>query len=53
MAVYNYAAAQSMKPPNLKEIAGPVRKRLEREGLTATDNRFQKLRESAGMRSEG
>ena len=39
--VYSHAKACGMKPPNLIEIARPVRQLLEREGLTATASRIQ------------
>ncbi len=44
-AVYDYAEAHNMKPPNVKQIAEPVKKRLDREGLTATATYIQKLAE--------
>lgn len=44
-AVYNDAETRNMKPPNLKQIAAPVRKLLERAGLMATNTRIQSLAE--------
>ena len=46
MAIYDYATAQGMKPPNLKQIAKPVQKRLEREGCEATASHIEKIAES-------
>jgi hypothetical protein len=42
-AIYDYAAAQGMKPPDLHDIAKHVLPRLNREGLTATGVRIQTL----------
>ena len=42
-AIYDYASAQCMKPPNLRDIGKPVLRRLEIEGLTATFARIQDL----------
>ena len=40
-AIYDYAVAQRMKPPNIHDIAKHVLRRLELEGLTATLVRIQ------------
>jgi hypothetical protein len=61
-AVYDHAASQHMKPPNVKEIAPHVLTRLQREGWTATqahiaqlagDKRHRLRRLPAGPRVDG
>ena len=41
--VNHYAEVRSMKPPNIKEIAKPVRRLLRRKGRDTTDNQIQRL----------
>jgi hypothetical protein len=42
-AVYDFAEARNMKPPNVEEIAAPVLKYLKRQGLIATASRIKEL----------
>ncbi len=47
-AVYDHAASNRMKPPNLKQIAKPVLAKLSMTDLTATKNRIERLADSPG-----
>jgi hypothetical protein len=43
--MYDHAEKHKMKPPNVKEIGEPAKRRLEEEQRTATLTRIQKLAE--------
>jgi hypothetical protein len=45
--VYDYAARHKMKPPNIRQIAAPVQKVLERHRTTASAHHIQQLAEDA------